>query len=161
MKTTYAYIAGVIDSDGYISIGRKTSRYVKKDGTRSIYYEVRVGLGQTNEMIPDFVRSVFPGYRGSHQPKNPLHKRWYIWQAFNEKSRLPLQKLLPFLMLKKKQAAAALKMLDLMDKQNAGRFMAIRLTAKQEAERLALYREVSHLNAPRNRRKHLLETPEP
>ncbi len=161
MKTTYAYLAGIIDSDGYVSIARKLSGYVKKDGTRSLYFEVRIGLGQTNELIPNLFQSVFPGYRGSHQPKNPKHKRWYLWQAFNEKARQPLKKLMPFLRLKKPQAVAALKLLDMMDRQNVGRFMALALTAEELQAREELYKEVSHLNAPRNRRAHLLETPAP
>jgi hypothetical protein len=158
MENTYAYLAGVIDSDGYITVSRKRSSYVKKDGTRSLYYEVRVGLGQTNEIIPDLFNSVFPGYRGSHQPKNPMHKKWFIWQAFNEKAREPLVRMLPYLRLKIVQAEACLRLLDMMDEQNIGRFMAISLTEEQVADRHAIYSQVTQLNSPRNRRVHLSET---
>lgn len=155
MDTTYAYLAGAIDADGFISIGRKTSYRRKQDGLFSTYYVVKIGLSETSQIIPDLLQATFPAWQGSYQPKNPRHKRWYIWQAHNQKAREPLTKLLPFLRLKRQQAASALALLNLMERQNAGRFMAKPLSARQTAARDRLYARVTILNAPRNRRKHL------
>jgi hypothetical protein len=158
METTYAYLAGAIDADGFISIGRKVGSRPRADGSKPIYYVVKVGLSETSPIIPDLLQETFPAWRGGHQPRNPAHKRWFIWQATNQKAREPLLRLIPHLRLKRQQAELALQFLDLLAKQNAGRFMALNLTPEQEAEREELYRGVTHLNAPRNRRVHFPET---
>ena len=156
MDMTYAYLAGAIDADGFISIGRKTGYRRKRDGREVTYYIVKIGLSETSPIIPDLLQSIFPAWRGEHQPKNPGHKRWHIWQATNQKAREPLTRLLPHLKLKHRQAETAIALLDLMAEQNAGRFMATPLTTEQELARARLYAQVTTLNSPRNRRKHLI-----
>jgi len=161
METTYAYLAGAIDADGFISIGQKVGARKRNDGTPVRYYVVKIGLSETDATIPDLLQSIFPSWRGSYQPKNPLHKRWYIWQATDLKARKPLVQLLPYLRLKHRQAELALSMLDLKIQQNTGRFMGNRLTPEQARARWEIYAQLTHLNAPRNRRVYLLETPVP
>jgi hypothetical protein len=154
METTCAYLAGAVDADGFISIGRKVGYRRKKDGRTVTYYVVKIGLSETSPIIPDLLQSMFPAWRGEHQPKNPLHKRWHIWQATNHKAKEPLERLLPYLRLKGQQAQLALDLIDLMARQNSGRFMAKPLTVDEEAARAALYEAVTTLNDPRNRRVH-------
>lgn len=158
METTYAYLAGAIDADGFISVGRKIGYRRRADDSKPTYYVVKLGLGETSPVVPDLLQETFPAWRGEHQPKNPAHRKVYLWQATNNKAREPLAALLPYLRLKKEQARLALGLIDLMASQNAGRFMATYLTADQAAEREAIYEAVTHLNSPRNRRVHFAET---
>ena len=155
MDTTYAYLAGTIDADGFISVGRKTSYFRKSDGKKSTYYVVKSGLSETSPIVPDLLHKTFPGWRGSHQPKNPLHKRWYIWQAVNSKAEGPLRALIPYLGLKRKQAILALSLIEITREQSVGRFMANPLTKRRITKRDKIYEAVTQLNAPRNRRKHI------
>lgn len=154
METLYAYLAGAIDADGFISIGKRAGSRRKADGTTPFYYVIKIGLSETSPIIPELLHQTFPGWYGTHQPKNPAHKRWYIWHAENAKAEAPLRALLPHLRLKRRQAEIALAFVDLLREQNTGRFMGNRLSDEQEAARHTLYAELSRLNAPRNRRVH-------
>ena len=155
METTYAYLAGTIDADGFISVGKKVASKPRKDGVRATYYVVKIGLSETSPIVPALLQETFPAWHGSHQPKNPKHKRWYVWQSTNRKAREPLVRLLPYLRIKQRQAELALALIDVMERQSVGRNTRNPLSKEQIAEREALYDAVTKLNAPRNRRKHL------
>lgn len=157
MEVLYAYLAGAIDADGFVSVGRKIGHRRRANGEAVCYYVVKLGLSETNPTIPDLLQQTFPAWRGSYQPRNPAHKRWHIWQATNGKAREPLLRLGPHLRLKRQQAALAVELLDIMAEQNRARFMGNRLTIEQEAARHAIYMRVTQLNAPRNRRVHFPE----
>lgn len=80
-ETTYAYLAGTIDADGFITISRKSMPHMRKDGSSVKYYVVNVGLSETSPVVPDLLQETFPAWRGSYQPTNPNHKRWHIWRG--------------------------------------------------------------------------------
>lgn len=154
MDTANAYFAGAIDADGFVSVGKKTSHTVRKDGGRSIYYVVKIGLSQTHPDVPTMLHAAFGGYLGFHQPKNSAHRRVHIWQATAGDARKPLLAVLPFLILKKTQAELAVQFLALMEYQNTGRFMGRPLPEDQALQREELYQQITARNAPKNRRVH-------
>jgi hypothetical protein len=148
----YAYLAGAVDADGFITVYRKAGP-IRKDGHRPIYYVAKIGLSETNPIIPELLYKTFGSWLGEYQPKNPHHKKWYVWQATNDKARNAIQALLPYLRLKKRQAELALEFINLVKKQKANGQV---LTKEQEAERFILWKSVGVLNEPRNRRIHFL-----
>jgi hypothetical protein len=157
VELTYAYLAGTVDADGFISVGRKTMRTPRKDGSIPIYYVVKIGLSETSPIIPDLLFATFGGWRGYYEPKNASHKPWHIWQATNRKAEAPLRALLPHLRLKQRQAELALEFSELLALQQRARFKALALSADQELERSKLYEAITKLNVPRNRRVHFTD----
>lgn len=154
----YAYLAGSIDCDGFISIQRTRKTKGEKYAHQPIYYTAKIGFTSTDPGVPSLFKETFGGSLYEHQPKNETHKRWYVWQATNDKAGSAIKSLLPFLKLKKPQAEIALKFQDLLHGQR-NRFMGNRISPEMEEGRRALWEELTKHNAPRNRRVHFAETP--
>ncbi|SRR5258708_21876446 len=153
-ELTYAYLAGAIDADGFITISRNQPSASRKDGRKSIYYVAKVGLSEISPIIPDLLHETFGGWRGKHQPSNPQHKEWYIWQVTNAKVEEVLKSLLPYLRLKRTQAELVLQFVEAMKQYRPA--VGNALTSEQTALRAVLWEQVTKLNAPRNRRIHFL-----
>jgi hypothetical protein len=106
--TTLAYLAGVIDSDGYISIKRSTyGMRVRGDCGAPIYSE-RMGVKQVELPAVALLHATFGGYLGIAPPTakkgRPLHT-WYIHSAAAGRA---LALLRPYLRIKEAQADNAL-----------------------------------------------------
>jgi hypothetical protein len=155
METTYAYLAGVIDIDGFISVARRPSRR----GEGQAGYYARIGLSDTSPVVPKLLHALFPGRLSEVRPKKSSYSRFYLWEAEHHQARAPLLRLLPHFRLKRRHAELALALMDLVEQENAGRSMSKPLNAEQDAARRRLYEEVAHLNATRSRRKHRVEAP--
>lgn len=155
MKELYSYLAGTVDADGYICIAKRAGAKPRRDGTKPVYFEVRIGLTETHATIPELLQRTFPGALRTHSPKDLRHRMWHMWRCDSLKARAPLEALLPYLRLKKEQARVALRFLTAMERQKRGRFMGAPLSAAMQAEREALYDRMTVLNAPTNRRRYL------
>ena len=145
----YAYLAGAIDADGFITISRSTPSKTRRDGRRSTYYTAKIGLSEIKATIPDLLQGTFGGWRGIHVPKDPRHRPWHLWQATNQLAASALRHLLPHLRLKRRQAQLVIEF--------AARTARTRRGPIGDDERGArehLYVEVTRLNDPRNRRVH-------
>jgi hypothetical protein len=153
----YAYLAGSIDSDGFISIARKTRRVGSKYAHAPTYYSVTMGFTSTDPMVPDLFHKTFGGSRYQHDPKNPKHKRWHQWQASGKVAGIAMRKILRHLRLKRPQAEFALQFLALVDSQR-NRWMGKVIGPELEAPRRVLWESVTRLNSPRNRRVHFATT---
>ena len=136
---TYAYLAGSIDSDGFISIGRSTKKVGEKYAHGPTYYNVKIGFTSTDPIVPNLFRETFGGSLYTHQPKNPTHKVWHNWQAHGSVAGVAIKALLPHLRTKIKQGQLALEFLDLIASQKH-RCMKERITPVLEAPRAALWR---------------------
>lgn len=150
METLYAYLAGAIDADGFITIQRSTPSATRKDGRRSTYYTAKVGLSETNPIIPTLLYETFGGWLGTHQPKNPNHRCWYVWQSTNQLAANVVNALMPFLRLKRRQAELLLEFCEQVAATPPGK----PISPDQTAIREALFYDVTSLNEPRNRRVH-------
>lgn len=155
VKATYAYLAGAIDADGFITVYRKRGPQ-RKDGRRPVYYVAKIGLSETSSVIPRLLMNQFGGWLGMYRPKNPAHKPWHVWQATNKIAANAIRKVLPYLRLKRRQGELALRFVRLVKDQ---RVPPSGMSAKQEAARAEIWRQVTMLNQPRNRRVHFLGTP--
>jgi hypothetical protein len=150
METTCAYLAGAIDIGGFISIDRRAGR-------QGIGYRVRIGISDTSPVVPNLLDGLFAGRLVEITPKKLSYAHFYMWEAEHHQAREPLLRLLPHFRLKRRHAELALALIDLVEQQNAGRFMSRPLSAEQSEARRRLYEEMAILNAGRRRRKHSVQ----
>jgi hypothetical protein len=146
METTYAYLAGAIDIDGFISIDRRA-------GGQGVY-RPRIGISDTSPVVPKLLHGLFAGRLFEIAPKKSSYAHFYLWEAQHQQAREPLFRLLPYLRLKRRHAELALALMDLVERQNVGRFRSEPLSAEEDAARRRLYEEVARLNEGRRRRRH-------
>jgi hypothetical protein len=66
-----------------------------------------------------------------------------MWVGERQKAREPLVRLMQYLRLKRRHAELALELMDLVEKQNLGRFRMGPLSVEEEVARLRLYDEVN------------------
>jgi hypothetical protein len=104
MDTTLAYLAGVIDSDGSISVRRSTySQRVRKDSGAPTYSE-RVTVKQVTPEAVDLLHETFGGYRFTSSPSAKRGRPLHGWEVTNRKASTALTALLPSLRIKRGQA---------------------------------------------------------
>jgi hypothetical protein len=112
----YAYFAGAIDADGFISI-QKTVRK-NKSKTPHIYYNAKIGLTTTNNTaVLDMLKENFGGAVYSYKPSNPNHRPWSVWQTSDKQARDVLMILRPYLMAKKRHAELVIDFVNICDAQ--------------------------------------------
>jgi hypothetical protein len=104
MKATdWAYLAGVLDSDGCISIAKQT----KKGRT---YHRLTVTITNTNRDLVDWLVTNFEGSCYMCNPNAPKHhKTAWRWIIRGHDARPILNQTLPYLMVKRKRAELALQ----------------------------------------------------
>lgn len=123
METIYAYLAGVIDSDGYITIKRLSYNIrVAKDSTNATYSEM-VGIKQTSNEAIVLINELFGGHLGIEKPNTPNGKPLYRCQLTNKKAVEFIKCIYPYLRIKKKQAEILLRLRELNEtaKTNGGK----------------------------------------
>lgn len=101
----YAYLAGILDGEGSI--------YVKYERSRKVFRMV-LKVGNTCEELIQFVSKEWRCNYGVHQPKdrktdNCMRARMYTCVVYGDQACLLLQKMYPFLIVKKKQAEICYK----------------------------------------------------
>lgn len=131
-----AYFAGVIDSDGYITIYRTKGRK-RQDGKTSQYYALKIGCNQVDQMIPALLQDTFGGKIYTFQTKRQ-GLPWFMWNASNQQAAHCCSLLLPYLHLKKTQYQ---------ERQGVQK-----ISEKMEMERDQLYWAIRQLNHTRNPR---------
>lgn len=98
-----AYLAGVIDSDGYIS-AQKTTHKGRK------YFGAAVGIAGTRREPHDLAASFFGGKVCTYYPKGDRahHRPQFQWQRYGETAVPVILAVLPYLRVKRLQAQLAL-----------------------------------------------------
>lgn len=97
-----AYMAGVIDSDGYITVHRSTRVGVH-------YYAARIGVAGTRRQPHDLAASLWGGTVSAYWPRNARHRIQYQWSRTGDPATAPILAVLPYLRVKKDQARLALE----------------------------------------------------
>jgi hypothetical protein len=151
----YAYFAGVIDSDGFISI-QKSVRTNKSSVTRQ-YYHPKVGFtSNNNAAVQVMLKDNFGGSIYTYKPRNPNYRAWGVWQVSDKHTRDVLVALLPFLLAKKRQAELVIEFIDLCDRQWREMKQTQKVPYHVTDEMLALredyWKQVSDLNSLANRK---------
>lgn len=100
-ETTLAYLAGMIDGDGFITITRSI-----RNGKE--YFGPQVGISGTRREPHDLAASLWGGAVSAHTPKNPNHRVQYQWQRMGKDAVPILNAILPYLLVKKDHAYLAL-----------------------------------------------------
>jgi len=99
-RTDLAYIAGIIDGEGFITI--RCDR--KANDKHSLY----VGVGNTERWLLEWLRANFGGKLvTSHKPEG--YKDFFQWAIVSRSAGNFLELVLPYLRLKKGQAELALQ----------------------------------------------------
>ncbi|MCC5574544.1 hypothetical protein IMZ11_02675 [Microtetraspora sp. AC03309] len=103
--TTIAYLAGVIDSDGYITASSSTR------GGRT-YCAPRVGISGTRREPHDLAASIYGGTVRSYEPKDDRshHRTQYQWVLEGDGAATVIAAVLPYLLVKRAQAQLALQL---------------------------------------------------
>lgn len=101
-----SYLAGIVDGEGYIGILESTSKRM------GMGYASRVAIqvAMTDFEIPILCHSTFGGGIRAYKTRNAIHKQSMCWYL-NERSAVVscLNRLLPYLRVKKEQAQIVLE----------------------------------------------------
>jgi hypothetical protein len=100
-----AYLAGMIDGDGYITITRSV-----RAGRE--YFAPQVGIAGTRREPHDLAASLWGGRVSAYHPKNPTHRVQFQWQRMGAAAVPVIEALQPFLLVKKDHAALALELAE-------------------------------------------------
>jgi len=114
--TTLAYLAGVMDSDGYIGVGKK------KAGKWAANYQPRVQVKQVDTEATDLFRETFGGHLYRHEPSAERGRPLWCWQVHSAACRPVLETLLPYLRIKRNRAENALALCDVNRRTGRKRF---------------------------------------
>jgi len=104
-----AYLAGIIDADGYISIQRSKHR---SRGTEKLYYAPRIGIAGTNRKPHDFAARFWGGKVTVSTPKALKNKVQFQWSRVGWVAIQMIEALTPFLKVKQEQALLAWELWD-------------------------------------------------
>lgn len=99
---TLAYLAGVIDSDGFITINRSV-----RNGKE--YFGAVIGISGTRTEPHELAASLWGGKVACYQPKNPRHRAQFQWSRQGDAAVGPILAVQPYLRIKQEQARIALE----------------------------------------------------
>ncbi len=113
-RLTDAYVAGLIDGEGCISIAK---------GTRG-HYSVRVEVGMTIKAsaLLEMLQAEYGGAIDSHRAATDRWEAALRWRILGSKAGPFLERMLPQLLLKEEQARLALKMEEIRASLPSGRW---------------------------------------
>lgn len=155
-----AYLAGAIDADGHITVTRAVRKLGKRYTHSPTYYHPRLGYTSVSDIVPVILCDTFGGNIHKHQPKNAKHRLVYQWHIGTAACGIADGLLTPYLRQKRRQAELVVELCALIAKQHADQRAVqkppYRITPEQLKLREQIWREVTSLNDPRNRRIHHL-----
>jgi hypothetical protein len=109
-NTVFAYLAGAMDSDGYFGIKKSTyHRRIRGDAVNPSYSE-RIGLKQITPEVPELLKATFGGHIYQSKGQTENSKPLWTYQASDLNAAKACVKLLPFLLIKKRQVELALEL---------------------------------------------------
>lgn len=143
-RTTLAYLAGLVDGEGYIGI-KRTHR---KDCVSPIFHE-RIQVRMVHEGSIQLLKETLGGNYYCEQARSHLGRPLFCWQASDALACDILSKLLPFLVIKRDSAKTVLELRkSKADPLSRVRGSPAKRVMKPEilAEREALYLKAKSLN---------------
>jgi len=103
-KVELAYLAGVMDSDGYFTIKKSTYQVrVTKDSKNPVYFE-KCGIKQVQPEAVSLIHQNFGGYYRIEKPSSKNGKPLHSISLSNLKAHVFIKAICPYLRIKKKQA---------------------------------------------------------
>lgn len=135
--TERAYIAGILDGEGSISISRKTDPTMKSGHG----YRLSIEIANTDENLMSWLQSVTGlGHVRKHARTCDRHKQAYRWNLWSLEAYQLLATIYQFLIVKRTRAFIAMRFVE----EHSGAKPS--LTAEQAAEQKAIYEEMKTLN---------------
>lgn len=114
-ETTKAYLAGILDADGYFTIKRSTyHQRVRSDATNPVFSE-RIGIKQVTPDALNLLQECFGGSVRIEKPSAKRGKPLYSWIVSDKIAATVAKTLLPYLRIKKRQAQLLLDLRDTKD----------------------------------------------
>ncbi|MDD5277698.1 MAG: hypothetical protein PHR16_16650 [Methylovulum sp.] len=98
-----AYLAGMIDGDGYISVTRSVRGGVE-------YFGAQVGIAGTRREPHDLAASIWGGKVSCYRPANLRHRPQFQWSRVGASAVAVIEAILPFLLVKRDHAYLALEL---------------------------------------------------
>lgn len=127
-----AYLAGLIDGEGCIYIGRSYAKAIVSRTTGSRQY-LFLSVSVTSTTLP-LMLWLKKNFGGSYRSKRPQQDNWrecYGWRLMSRQAAEMLRRTLPYLIVKKEQAEIALEFQERL-------FYGGRVTEEEMDERIAL-----------------------
>lgn len=140
--TDVAYLAGLIDADGCISIS-KMKRNLGVNGLKSPRYVVTVNIVNTSKELMEWLVETFGGRYKCRRRAAENHKATYDWWFNNSKSLRILVLVEPFLKIKKDRAKVCI---DLLSTWEFPRGRGARLSDAEIARREEAYQTLKKMN---------------
>lgn len=115
-KTKWSYLAGLVDGEGNISIWRVQARAHDFEVSNKTYgsFNMRLHISNTSIILMKWLISNFGGVYHLKREATDKHKAAYEWRPKGENNtKKLLLGILPYLVIKKEQAAIALKYIEL------------------------------------------------
>jgi len=110
-KLNASYLAGFIDGEGYIAL-----KVHKNKSNGNLYYTPILKIAQTDESIICWLKESFGGWYYKREYKEDSHsKDSYYWTLTGTNLKPFLQKVCPYLKLKKKQCELVLKKIKMQE----------------------------------------------
>lgn len=137
-----AYLAGMVDGDGCISIHRIGK---PADG----YYALTLAVGNTHMGMLEWIRARFGGtITTSGKPCKPHHAKKWTWAIYGQPMADLLSLLYPYLVAKKRQAELGVeyRVTVYTPSQKGGAPGRAKLSEEMKAYRLRIYTELKSLN---------------
>lgn len=101
-----AYIAGLIDGEGYIGI--KKSKAYASQGRKTPGYHARIQIRMVDEPAIAFISEILGGWYYKEKPHSAKGRPLYCYQASDQKAEDVLTAVLPFLRVKRQGADTVL-----------------------------------------------------
>ncbi len=144
-KLTASYLAGIIDGEGYVGI-MKHKRY---DDLSKKHYQAVIKVAMSDKELITWLKKSFGGSFEIRDFDNPNWKTSYCWSIRGQKVRPIIEKVLPYLRVKNKQAIYCLQLLKIQEK--VKRFRKINGTFLNHTEEdlnkiIEIFSEVKKLN---------------
>ena len=107
-----AYLAGLVDGEGTVSIRRVHNRAKSASGWK-IYYAVEIRVFNTDRKMIDWISQNFRGSVWTTNRKDGKHKPCYIWMCSGIEENLNLMKsIVPFMITKRQLVECAIPLLE-------------------------------------------------
>lgn len=106
-----AYIAGLIDGEGYVGLVKHLEKRRQKNNKRNItlFYRPAVKIGMCDKKGIDFIKKVIGGKIWLRKVLNIRYKDQWIWSADSYiDTKKVIEAVLPYLKVKRKQAVLLL-----------------------------------------------------
>lgn len=138
--TDLAYLAGIIDGEGTITIGRAPRNNTKH---RVPYHIPHVKVCNTNKELIDWIHAKFGGRMNNTRQANAKWSTLYYIRWNCGKARDLLEAILPYLRVKKLQGTIVLEFIKRMNKKS---FTGVMLSEEERGLREKMYSLVTALN---------------